>query len=401
MANDPARNHMSTETSPPTTPTSQYTTYPGDSPGGFSTPTSTTYSTGPGSPTFGSNYGSPARGGLFAGSPPARRLSVPSSDNTFMSPHSHSHGNSYMSPLASSNASYSSNSSVFASPTSSNFSFSRADPNLSAEAEWRRRTWHPTSYTYSGNVTNYGRPATSGLSYSQTPDAPQPAFAPNATAAAGPAPRLPGIESFDQVQHRPSTPPRRQPSPMHVEAGPVQPGFAPPNSALRTYPSGPDHRRGHISWDLSLHSNLTRLDLQSNGPKDAAQWSQQTMNEIQEAASRPSQTERAPAPLSQQFVQHTSQSVSEGVGHYDTQVPSSQRSKRQGWYNGPPPLATQAVSTARPSPEDSSSSDGVPTPGTSAAEYHPAIVHSNGYIEHHHPAAPADGSSVVSFSSVE
>jgi hypothetical protein len=34
----------------------------------------------------------------------------------------------------------------------------------------------------------------------------------------------------------------------------------------------------------------------------------------------------------------------------------------------------------RTSPEDSSSSEGVPTPGT-MIDYHPGIVHSNGYVE--------------------
>ena len=42
------------------------------------------------------------------------------------------------------------------------------------------------------------------------------------------------------------------------------------------------------------------------------------------------------------------------------------------------------MTAMRTSPEDSSSSEGVPTPGTSAAEIHPAIMHSNGYIEPHH-----------------
>lgn len=395
MANDPSRSRMSADTSsPPTTPTSQYAGYPGDSPGGFSTPTSTAYSTGPGSPTFGSNYASPSRSGLFGGPPPARRLSVPASGNPFMSPHGHSGPPPYMSPLAPSN-SYSSNSSVFGSPTSSNFSFSRADPNLSAEAEWRRRTWHPTTYTYSGNVMNYSRPATSGLSYSQTPDAPQPAFATNATAAAGPAPRLPGIESFDQVQHRPSTPPRRQLSPIRGDAGSSHSGYGPQTSALRSHPSGPDHRRGHVSWDLSMDSNMSRLDLQGNAPKDASQWGQQTLTEIHEVATRPHQSDRPPPIVSQQAVQPGPPPRPQLYGH-DAQTAATQRSKRHGWYNGPLQPAAQIASTSRTSPEDSSSSDGVPTPGTSAAEYHPAIIHSNGYVEHHRPAVPVDGSSIVS-----
>ena len=50
------------------------------------------------------------------------------------------------------------------------------------------------------------------------------------------------------------------------------------------------------------------------------------------------------------------------------------RNKRQGWYGGP-----VAEGTHRPSPEDSGSSDGVPTPGTSqVTEFHPVIMGANG-----------------------
>ncbi len=72
------------------------------------------------------------------------------------------------------------------------------------------------------------------------------------------------------------------------------------------------------------------------------------------------------------------------------------KNKRHGWYNGPLPYTQQAqpqyqhvttnYGTLRTSPEDSSSSEGVPTPSTSMSECHPAIVHSNGYIEAHHAA---------------
>lgn len=395
MANDNSRSRTGVDSSsPPTTPTSQYAAYSAESPGGFSTPTSTAYSTGPGSPNF-SNYGSPARSGLFTGPAPARRLSVPSGASPFISPYGHSHQPQYMSPIAPSNTSRSNASSVYASPTSSHFSFARGDPNLNADAEWRRRTWHPTSYNYSGNLNSYGRPATSGLSYSQTPDAPQPAFAPNATTAAGPAPRLPGIESFDHVQHRPTTPPRRQLSPIHTEGLSLRPAFspaAPPPHVpvMQSHPNGPDHRRNHVSWDLGLHSNLKQLDL--GGPhKDATQWGQQTLNEIQEAASRPSQA-RQPSSKDHTYAPYPpSQRGSDSAGHLDGEATTPQRNKRLGWYNGPPSAGIQQSHISRKSPEDSSSSEGVPTPGTSTAEYHPAIVHSNGYIEPHQPPISTDG----------
>ena len=389
MAGDPSRGQAVEPTSSPKTPTSQYAQYAAESPGGYSTPTSTAYSTGPGSPNTGPHYSSPGRG-LFAGPPPTRRLSVPSTGHPFVPGHSHSHSQPYLSPHTPSSTAYSNNSSLLTSPTSSTFSYSRADPTSAADAEWRRRTWHPTTYSYSGNVNSYGRPATSGLSYSQTPDAPQPHFTPNATAAAGPAPRLPGIESFDQVQHRPSTPPRRQPSPMHVDPRGQQGGFnpppaPPPMSALRSHPSGPHHSRAHVSWDLGLHSTMNRLDL-GGSPRDTSSWGRQTINEIQQAGSRPPPLSQ---PLSGSYGQPNHDSS------HDAQPTTPTRNKRMGWYNGPPLLSSQGPAVARTSPEDSSSSEGVPTPGTSNPEYRPAIVHHDGYIEHHHPPGSSDGSSGV------
>jgi len=61
------------------------------------------------------------------------------------------------------------------------------------------------------------------------------------------------------------------------------------------------------------------------------------------------------------------------------------RNKRQAWYGGP---VTQNAGgqpghpNQRTSPEDSGSSDGVPTPGTAQGiEYHPVIVNPNGAVE--------------------
>lgn len=387
MANDPsARARLSLDTmgSPPNTPPNQYRS--AQSPGGMTTPTSATFSNGPGSPYYGSSMGSPASNasrvpGHFASRAPARRLSVPSGANPFQSPHGNTYPPPYVSPLASSNASYSSaQSSVYASPTASTYGFARNDPNIAADADWRRRTWHPSTHSY------HPRPATSGLSFFQTPDAPQPAFAQNATAAAGQgqAPRLPGIESFD----RPSTPPRRGPSPMQIDAAPAPPFHGTPSNQ-----GAQDPRRGHVSWDMSLHSNLTRLDLRGSQLKDVSQWGQQTLNEIEHAAQRPlasyqQSTAGRPGPPVIVHQQQQQQQRAVEVSQPDPATPT-RSSKRRGWYNGPYP-PTHTVQPSRPSPEDSSSSDGVPTPGTSAAEIHPAIMHSSGYIEPHHHVVAAE-----------
>lgn len=75
------------------------------------------------------------------------------------------------------------------------------------------------------------------------------------------------------------------------------------------------------------------------------------------------------------------------------------KNKRQAWYNGP--VSQPARVLQRTSPEDSSSSEGVPTPGnTTMSEYHPAIVHSNGYIEAHATAAPVEEYKPVSQASI-
>ncbi|KAI4086547.1 MAG: hypothetical protein LQ344_007450 [Seirophora lacunosa] len=355
---------------------------------GLSTPTSTTFSNGASSPGYGSTFGSPVstvsrHGGHWGNtSYHGRRLSVPSGPNPFQSPLNTSYPTPYLSPLAPSNSSLaSSNSSLYGSPTSSTYSFSRRE--TPAEAEWRRRTWHPTTYN------SYPRPATSGLSYYRTPDdAPQPAFAPQT--ATTPAPlssqRLPGIETFDQLPNRNPSPVRRGGSPMQVDS-PQRPPIYPGPSAT----SGPNDRRGHASWDMSLHQNLTKLDIaNSTPPAETAPWNQQPTNEVQSAeASRqdmgPQQapSERQPASV---VVHNDSRSIP--IKAQTNVEATPYRAKRQGWYNGP--LAAPQPNIQQRSPEGSSSSDSVPTPSFSTAEYYPSIVNSDGYVESHHPAPPQD-----------
>ena len=367
-----------------------------DSSDGISTPTSTTFSNGPNSPGHGSSLGSPMstlsrNSGLWASrthGTHVRRLSVPSGPNLFQSAPGQNYPSPYVTALGPPHQSnFSNNSSVNGSPPTSTYAFSRPDSAVAAEVEWRRRTWHPTTYT------NYSRPATSGLSYYQTPDAPRPAFAPQAAAiAASPPHRLPGIETFDQISYPPSsTPPQGVPSPMLVDRPSIYPG--PSEQAT----SGPNDRRGHASWDKSLHQNLTRLDI-ANGStttKDAGSWGQQAVAEIQEAGARPPelpryQASQAPPP----FIHQESQKRSAESMYAQSVTPV--KSKRQGWYQGPPSVSHQAMLQPRISPEDSSSSEGLLTPSFSAAEYHPAIIHSNGYIESHHLSSGGVGGHHVS-----
>lgn len=385
MASDSAgrsRLTLDTMSAQASTPPTQHR----DSSDGISTPTSTTFSNGQHSPGYGSSFGSPIsnvsrNSGLWVDRNHGRRLSVPTGPTPFQSPHSQNYPPTYFSPLAPSNAShFSSNSSAYGSPTASTYGPSRRDSALTAEAEWRRRTWHPSTYS------TYSRPATSGLSYSLTPDAPRPAFAPQASAAINQLHRLPGIETFDQISHRPTTPPQRAPTPMQVDT-PSKPPVYPGPSELAT--SGPNDRRGHASWDRSLHHNLTRLDI-ANGtpPKEAALWGQQTIAEMQDAVARPSENQGYLASQTAPVIIHQeAQKRSADTTYLQPTTPV--KSKRHGWYNGPLRTTQEALIQQRTSPEDSSSSEGVPTPSFSSAEYHPAIIHSNGYIESHHVSTGA------------
>ena len=361
MANESSRPKLGLE--PPSTPPSQYHSMGPHSPG-LSTPTSSTWSAAPGSPGYGSSMGSPMSTasrltGPYGTRTPGRRLSVPSGPNPFQQQYANTYPYpSYQSPMGPPSSNASGHPSVYASPTSSTFNFAPSYQGPPGE-DWRRRTWHPSTYT--GANYNYGRPATSGLTYSQTPDAPQPAYAQHATAAAGQAPRLPGIESFDHVQHQPSTPPRRQPSPMQTDTSPSQ---------------------------ATKPSNYPELDDQGQVAKQSS-WGQQALEEIHRVGvqpglgGRPMEMGPPPPMITTQQQQQIAQEA--------LQVHSSaKRSKRLGWYHG-------SSAAARTSPEDSSSSDGIPTPGTSAVDVHPIIKQSSGgYMENQHAMMPPDPHSNVS-----
>ncbi|KAK4545083.1 hypothetical protein LTR36_003634 [Oleoguttula mirabilis] len=350
MANDPAARARPTldtyNNSMNGSPGQQYTYY-NQSPTGFSTPTSTSFSNGPGSPQFASNMASPnstlSRSSFYNGArhaPGQRRLSVPSAAHPYQNLGGTTYPPVYFSPIPSgTSATFSQSGSMFGSPTTSVFSHGRRDSE--AELEYRRRTWHPG--TYSGY---YQRPATSGLSYHQTPDDHRPA--PSGQPAASQVTRLPGIESFD---HAPSTTARQLPSPMMTD----------------TRPSS-----SHRASDAGLHQGITRLDIAAaNAPVDG-QWQAAPPA----TAGQPGYfSQQQPATVAPQFIHHQhSASMPEPV--------TPRKHKRQGWYGGPVQAQQPNYASHRPSPEDSGSSDGVPTPSTSqGTEYHPIIVNPNGVVE--------------------
>ena len=348
MANDPSgrarlsldtynNNGAGTPLQPP------FTSY-AQSPNGYSTPTSTVFSTGPESPRFQSGMASPSstmsRSSFYNGA--RRRLSQPSNVLLQQSPMNNSYQPLvYFSPIPSgASATFSQNSSVFGSPTNSAFSIGRRDSE--AELEYRRRTWHPGTYSsYSA------RPATSGLSYHQTPDDHRPAL--SSQPAASQVTRLPGIESFD---HAPPVNPRQQSSPMMIDTSPRTPSSARPS-------------------DAGLHQGLTRLDITAANAPLEAQW-----HAVQPHTMLP------PGYAAQQQQQQQPTTVAPHQVHqHHVSMPeppiTPRRNKRQAWYGGP--VNPSGPASNRPSPEDSGSSDGVPTPGTSqGTEFHPVIVNPNG-----------------------
>ena len=394
MASDPA-NRPKLGIEPPSTPPAQYRGFTTNSPGDMSTPTSA-YSMTPGSPGYGSSMGSPIStssrtGGFFGTRAPSRRLSVGASP--FQQSYGHSYGAQYMTSMAPPGASNSGNSSYYGSPTVSNFSYA-PQQYVSSSEDWRRRTWHPS--TYPASAYNYARPATSGLSYSQTPDAPQPAHAqaaPTGLAAPAQAPRLPGIESFDQVQHRPTTPPRRGPSPMQIDSAPRVSGPRDLGQASQFGGYLPEQRQKHVPWESNANSAQTESGAQAS--RDAMSWSQQTLSEIQSVGARREPTSGSTS-LSSSYTGQSSVQHQQQIARDALQVENHQnsRSKRNGWYNGPMP-------PARTSPEGSSSSEGIKTPGAGAVEVNPVIVHNNEYLDPHHAALAAEVQANVSPSTFE
>ena len=387
-ASSRARLSVDTFRSPPDSPGNRdvYRGYAAQSPGGLSTPTSATFSTGPTSPRFPSGMQSPTSsvnrsGNAWDPRVSGRRLSVPSGANPFQSPHGNTQAPPYFSPLASSTAStfsVSGNNSMYGSPTSSVFSTNREYASRAAQdAEFKRRTWHPESRS------SFNSPlAKSSIAYSQNTLS-RPLFPHSNSSGLGT--RLPGIESFDHAPNRPSTPPRRGPSPMQIDS--VQGNSNYLGSAERST-TGPDDRRRLPEWDMSLHRNLTRLDITtSTPPKDSpATWQHQARGGLEGPPSQQKRdvhqptTPQYPAPsnpAARKVPQRPPQPAEPPKRSSDT----PRKNKRHGWYNGPI-HASQDTAPPRTSPEDSSSSEGVPTPSTSSVgECNPSIVHSNGWVE--------------------
>lgn len=342
----------------------------GQSPSGYSTPTSATFSRDTGSPQFSSGLQSPIstvpRSLPWGSRTPGRRLSVPSSNPFQAPPGSNTYPPPYLSN-APSNAP-SGQGSIFASPISTTFSDARRDSAARVEDDWRRRTWHPGTNTQL-------RPATSGLSFFQTPDSPIPGQP--SQSQPGQVTRLPGIESFDHAPPQPSIV-CRQPSPMQLD---------PPSRPQNPDQPPADHR---LSWGTALSQGVNRLELTSNvtppreGPQP--QWTQYPNGPpmiTSRQGTTPNPSFQAP-PMQQATPQQAQAPPPNPNGERlrFSEPVTPRKNKRHAWYNGPIGQTSYQTSNLRTSPEDSGSSDGVPTPSNSShGEYHPAIVHPSGYVE--------------------
>jgi hypothetical protein len=272
-------------------------------------------------------------------------------------------------------------SSGLTSPTTpSSGTFSRRESISSASDEaWRRRTWHPE--TYSNFTSRLQNVSTNYYSTSPPPQVPVvPSNAPPLTSM-----RLPGIESFDPLP-RPQTPVRRQPSPMNIDTPSRAP--MPPPEAYR------EERPNSQHWDMN--KNLNRLDL---GHTDA--WASETNRAVQAQAEHA--RAQPPPPQTVRFEEspYSARSQQNAYQHQSAPPVTPKEHKRHGWYHGPLPITAQHPPIdprlQRTSPEDSSSSEGVPGTPSSATVgvFNPSIMHSNGYVENRNGIAQVPESSIL------
>ncbi|KAF7542968.1 hypothetical protein G7Z17_g11132 [Cylindrodendrum hubeiense] len=340
-------------------PEGPYPPYRPASPSEFGTPTSATFSTGQGSPRWGSGVASPASShsrshSVYAtGSrTPGRRLSVPSGANPFQSPPTLAIGRPMFGPGPGPGPVNASNGGAFP-PANGNLVSSPNAPapqwprresisSMSDEA-WRRRTWHPDSRNPTGNPSQLSTVVSQS---SVRPNPPPPIATPSNPQSTL---RLPGIESFDPIPQRPATPPRRHPSPMMIDS---EPPMRPVYQQVPVEAPAPEERRNLNMYDASLQRGLGRLDINhSTPPRDSAgAWASEVNKAVQAQAEQVRlnpPTVRFEDPPSYQTPKTAA--ASRALHQHTMSAPSttSRDSKRHGWYHGPVTVHRDA----RPMPE--------------------------------------------------
>lgn len=342
-------------------------------PTNYATPTSATFSNGPGSPRWTGNVISPSPShsrphSMYAtGSrTPVRRLSVPSAE-----------GNFYHSPTAATNgrALYplnASNSALFSSPERGGVAMSPESPGVSSnwsrresisstDEAWRRRTWHPGSREFNGgrggappssaSASNVGQPPSgSSLGHFQTgPDPPLPIANP-ATQQSNM--RLPGIDTFLNMRiRRPVTPPLRGPSPMAIDSDRHVTSGAPAAIQRSTMEHSADgHRAPPSHWETPLNRGLDRLDLEARTPPrdSAGAWASDAERAVQAQAEQSLRNQHQPSVRFETDTRgpptHFADASTDAPyvrGHQHTMSAPAfngltpRQLKRQAWYNGP------------------------------------------------------------------
>ncbi|WEW60478.1 Up in starvation [Emydomyces testavorans] len=398
MANDTAsraRLSLETVTSPPKTPPQQIHPFLGQSPStAIFTPSSTTYGD-----TASPFYASPAStAGFWGDSVHSRRLSVPSGRRPFDASHGSSYPPTHLRQLAPANGPYRGRESPLSGPSIPQTPHEGQGMSPS-ESDWRRRTWHPS--------TGFARPASSDFWFQQSPEHPQSGYHANLQLVPNQhPPRLPGIESFDQMQQNPLAPPRREPTPMQIDrlsqpeqatqqtptALPFSGSFNSQMPISRPQPpiSGPGHRRGYLSLDMSLHRNLTKLDIRENTPqKDVGQWSQQTATTSHQ---EPVLAASAAPVVTSQVGQVVTPTESQPVEVANPNDPN----KRHAWYNVPTANSQHQNPAVTSSTSDSLRIESVQDTPKTSVDYLATVAQNESEAERRRAFAPVDFSQTSS-----
>jgi len=334
----------------------------GNSPTGYSTPTSTSFSHGNSSPRFSSGLHSPinssSRSAYWGASKtPHRRLSIGGS-TPFQSSHSpDTQSSAHMSP-APSNAAIQRHSHYAASPGPSTLDSPRESPGTPVESDYRRHTWGPQVNTQ----LRRPRAEPSILTTNHITDLPRPRPVFPSMEQSSQVTRLPGIHTFDQPPPPSALLSARAPSPMHLDLPPTShPVEQPQKTPVAAHPN-------RVSWTSGLQRDLNRLEITNDSrPTSWAPSNQTTV--VPESPVLPS-------PI-RGHSRHVSESSITSVPQPMQTTPTARKNKRMGWYIQPP-SHQQVPNAERPSPD---SSDGAPTPVTTSAGFQPAIVQGNGHVE--------------------
>ena len=314
-----------------------YRVYSAASPGGFNTPTSDTFSTGPDSPGWGSAVHSPMASHSRSNSvyafgeytTPARRLSVPSGASPF---HFASPTQQFAQDRSGPYSPYSGNSSLLSSPTTPTSDWSRRESVSSvAEDANRRRTWHQGSHESRSRLSQVIN--TSQLD--SAPVLPPPLTSPNQQQERRPQ-RLPGIESFG-----PYLPPRKRPSSMITDSESSNPREPRDYMPVVGNMLDEDRRAATHQLDPSLHRGITGLDINASPRDGATAWANEANRAVLAQADQFRLSQAPPVVRSEAVpIRDSGERYAPPMSsrhQHTVSAPIGNANKRRGWLNGPIP----------------------------------------------------------------